>query len=50
MTEFTFGVLSFFLSLGQASTQGRIGKYIDFKPKMSKRDNMFLTSKSLTVI
>lgn len=33
MTEFTFGVLSFFLSLGQASTQGRIGKYIDFKPK-----------------
>lgn len=50
MTEITFGVLSIVLSLGQASTQGRIGKCIDFKPKMSKWDNMFLTSKSLTVI
>lgn len=28
------------------STQGRIGKCISFKPKMSKPDNMFLTRKS----
>lgn len=28
------------------STQGRIGKCIRFKQKMSKRDNMFLTRMS----